>query len=101
MINDWEWVEGRMTSAAAYKELTCEVNCKYGAPMGRIDFGVKDPEKRTYSRKIPLIYDGAYDKGGAYWGCGKELRVDYQIHYESVGPDSFRSRISYAEYYRK
>ena len=24
-----------------------------------------------------MTSDGAYDKGGAYWGCGAELRVSY------------------------
>ena len=43
-----------------------EVNCRYGAPMGRIDF-VESETPRLYLRVI--CYSGqAYDKGGAYWG---------------------------------
>lgn len=52
---------------------TPDVNCKYGAPMGRmskchpgheaVDLG------RVYLRRIPLDA-GGYDRGGAYWGSG-------------------------------
>jgi hypothetical protein len=45
------------------------VNCKYGAPMGRSD---KWPEGtpadvKLYLRHMPLD-SGGYDAGGAYWG---------------------------------
>ena len=45
--------------------------------MGRADVGEKPTDKRIFNRRVPLIYDGVYDKGGAYWGMGKELRVEY------------------------
>lgn len=51
-----------------------------GAPMGRPDVG--EPPfpflENLYDCKVPMCYsDPAYDKGGAYWGCGAELRVRY------------------------
>lgn len=70
------------------------VNSKYGAPMGRssvfppiysiIDTGTKyivEPinkkSKRLFDCAVPMSGDGAYDKGGAYWGHGHQLRVSY------------------------
>ena len=74
------------------------VSCKYGSPIGRPDvlpdghsldniiitFGKKhsklvDPKTKTskiiFDCAVPM--NGAYDKGGAYWGLGDELRVQY------------------------
>lgn len=59
-----------------------KVSCKYGAPMGRPNVGyypkgfTKDL-KRVYDCAVPMSNDGAYDKGGAYWGTGRQLRVRY------------------------
>lgn len=78
-----------------------EVNCKYGAPMGRDNVGsqpvtitsgrncriVKKNQVKIYDRRVPMI-DGAYDRGGAYWGMGKELRV------------RFTKDLTYIEFYR-
>lgn len=58
---------------------------KYGAPMGRASWDERDPQtlnKSTTGNKVfdcavPMSSDGAYDKGGAYWGIGKQLRVKY------------------------
>jgi hypothetical protein len=47
------------------------VDCSRGAPMGRSNRGEKPEGKRIFCRKIRL-YDGDYDKGGAYWGYVKE-----------------------------
>jgi hypothetical protein len=50
-----------------------DVSCRYGAPMGRrsdnpdLFDGIKIRLCRVH------LYDGAYDKGGAYWGMGKPL----------------------------
>ena len=66
-----------MTSKQAYDLILCDVDCRWGAPMGRANVGEKPTDKRIFNRRVPLIYDGAYDKGGAYWGMGKELRVEY------------------------
>lgn len=74
-----------------------KLSCKYGAPMGR---GNKTPDYKytiidtegsrkhlvnTDTKESKVIFDclvpmdssGAYDKGGAYWGIGKQLRVSY------------------------
>lgn len=67
-----------------------KVNGSRGAPMGRDnvdDRPVKDglvleeyirkPKNRFYDCAVPMSSDGAYDKGGAYWGLGRQLRVKY------------------------
>lgn len=82
------------------KRVITEVNCKYGAPMGRrnidtrpklgvLSDGTKlvDASQPMYDKRVILI-DG-YDKGGAYWGIGKELRVE------------FNKDLTYINYYRK
>lgn len=46
------------------------VGSKYGAPMGRPDD--THLEGICSIAKVPL-YDGAYDKGGAYWGGPSDL----------------------------
>lgn len=89
-------------------KIITKVDCKYGAPMGRssilpqqysiVDMGAPhkflcDPitlaSKRIFDCKIPMP-DGCYDKGGAYWGHGAELRVSYTkdltyVHFYRVG----------------
>lgn len=50
----------------------CQVNCSRGAPMGRIDqhnWPASEEPAKFFLQAMPMI-DGAYDKGGAYWGCG-------------------------------
>jgi hypothetical protein len=49
--------------------------------MGRYGTGTKADAtgKRIYRRHVPLVYDGVYDKGGAYWGCGAPLYVEYTL----------------------
>lgn len=71
----------RTTSKEVYDSIVCAVNTRYGAPMGRPNIGSRESVKgqRIYRRKVPLIYDGAYDKGGAYWGCGLPLYVEYTL----------------------
>lgn len=64
------------------------VNSRYGAPMGRPNVGEKPTDKRIFDCAVPMS-DGAYDKGGAYWGIGSQLRVSYT-------KDLF-----YIEFYRK
>jgi hypothetical protein len=55
-------------------DLTPDVNCKYGAPMGRREWGPRDPDYEGvfYLQHISLD-SGGYDKGGAYWGIGSRL----------------------------
>lgn len=59
-------------------KIITKVSCKYGAPMGRANVGNKAPMGvKIYNCAVPMSNDGAYDRGGAYWGCGKQLRVAY------------------------
>lgn len=74
-------------------KIITEVFSRGGAPMGRRnvippyygrDFNWKGrkyipdgQKKRIYDCKVPMSPCGAYDRGGAYWGIGKELRVSY------------------------
>lgn len=48
-----------------------DVNSQYGAPMGRREYFEEDiiPCRCFRVRMV----DGAYDDGGAYWGCGVPL----------------------------
>jgi len=66
-------------------------DCKYGAPMGR--WGIGNPPslflERIYDCRVPMSGDGSYDKGGAYWGLGAELRVRYA------------KDLSYVHFYRR
>ncbi len=52
-----------------------KVDCKYGAPMGRLNTGDLPNDKKIYDCYVPM--NGAYDKGGVYWGLGAPLRVSY------------------------
>lgn len=45
------------------------VSSAYGAPMGRRS---KFITGKVHLQKVPL-YDGCYDKGGAYWGSPNDL----------------------------
>jgi len=68
-------------------KIITKVSCKYGAPMGRanVDNCPKETHKgqtythhgRLFDCAVPMSGDGAYDKGGVYWGIGKQLRVQY------------------------
>lgn len=60
-----------------------------GAPMGRPNVGTKPIVKRVYDSQVPMTKDGAYDSGGAYWGSGPQLRVQYT------------QDLSYIHFYRK
>lgn len=66
-----------------------KVNTKYGAPLGRRDIGKfpTDSNIKIYDRIVVLDRQG-YDKGGAYWGLGPQLRV------------SFTKDLSYVHFYR-
>ena len=52
-----------------------------GAPMGRPSIGDRSgvTGQRIYCRRVYLPIDGAYDKGGAYWGCGAPLYVEFTL----------------------
>jgi len=83
-------------------KIITEVSTKYGAPMGRNNVGsrpvtitsgphcriFKKNQKRIFDCFVPMSSDSAYDKGGAYWGIGRPLRVSYT------------KDLSYIEFYR-
>lgn len=73
-------------------EIITPVNCKYGAPMGRPDrtpdqyeiitnklTGEKFKAFKTgkICRKRVRLDSGGYDMGGAYWGLGAPLYVEF------------------------
>jgi len=66
-----------MKSSEAYNQILHDVNCKYGAPMGRFSNleSYKPHDKRIFDRAVPL--QQGYDKGGSYWGYPSNLRVEY------------------------
>jgi hypothetical protein len=85
-------------------KIITKVNCFYGAPMGRSDIGkrpititsgpnckiFKCNQIKIFDCAVPMSSDSAYDKGGAYWGIGKQLRVSYTkdlnyIHFYRLG----------------
>lgn len=70
-----------LRSADVYKQIICGVDLRRGAPMGRSNAGTAAlaAGKRIYRRRVPLVYDGAYDRGGAYWGVGTPLYVEYTL----------------------
>jgi hypothetical protein len=86
-------------------KIITEVSTIYGAPMGRPNVGTMETvstnlkgetvkffnieKKRIYDCAVPMSGDGAYDKGGAYWGLGAQLRVSYT------------KDLSYVNFYRK
>ena len=74
------------------------VNCQYGAPMGRANIDDRPAKNglvlesymkthKLHDCKVPLTQ--GYDKGGAYWGNSRELRVKYTRD------------LLYIEFYRK
>jgi len=81
-------------------KIITKVSTKYGSPMGRNNVGeyphtvtrgrnnriCKCDQKKVFDCRIPM--NGAYDKGGVYWGLGRELRVKYT------------KDLSYIEFYR-
>ncbi len=73
-----------------YGKVLYQVNSKFGAPMGRVKVGerplavtsgpncriFKKNQVKVFDKRVPMV-DGAYDIGGAYWGIGRELRVEF------------------------
>lgn len=70
-------------------KIITQVDCKFGAPMGRVSYDdrpklmqindkvFKDSSAKIFDCAVPMSGDGAYDKGGVYWGTGNQLRVKY------------------------
>ena len=80
-------------------KIITKVNCKYGSPMGRPNVDNRKTEVykdqlyakfngKVFDCAVPMSGDGSYDKGGVYWGLGKQLRVSYT------------KDLSYIEFYR-
>ena len=73
-------------------KIITKVDCKYGAPMGRHNIGQFPPtitsgphcrifkcnniKNKVFDCAVPML-SGGYDRGGAYWGIGRQLRVSY------------------------
>lgn len=84
-------------------KIITDVSSSRGAPMGRENVDerpagkdgcvlpeyMEDPKNRFYDCAVPMDNSGAYDKGGAYWGTGRQLRVRYT------------KDLLYIEFYRK
>ena len=60
-------------------KIITKVDVSRGAPMGRFGTGDKpsNPKVKIFDCAVPMSSDGAYDKGGAYWGLGRQMRVSY------------------------
>ena len=59
-------------------KIITKCNTRFGAPMGRANIGSAPTDgTRVFDCLVPMSSDGAYDRGGAYWGIGKRLRVKY------------------------
>jgi hypothetical protein len=77
------------TSSEAYKAIFTKAYSKYGASMGRCDINTCNKQivngkvmyeiGKLFDRAVTLYEYGCYDKGGAYWGQGAQLRVEYNI----------------------
>jgi len=67
-------IDLRKKSVRTIDLIVKKVNCQYGAPIGRPNVG-KRPETKVFDCAVPM--NGAYDRGGAYWGIGSQLRVSY------------------------
>lgn len=56
---------------------TPNVNCRYGAPMGRASDNLSAlvimPTDGPMTLQCVKVNYGGYDAGGAYWGCGLPL----------------------------
>lgn len=92
-----------MTYWQAFNQILHKVDTRRGAPMGRPNVGTepvivtrfngrnvrtcKCDQVKVYQRRVAL-YDGAYDRGGAYWGIGRPLYV------------RFTKDLSYVEFFR-
>jgi len=75
-------------------------SCKYGAPMGRESLvqGSYRPGIRMHMVRLRFV-DGAYDAGGAYWGCGNPIywavsdRDEGEFRFVGCYGDAFTDRI--------
>ncbi|MDR1716455.1 MAG: hypothetical protein LBS20_11490 [Prevotella sp.] len=108
-----EFIEGKKPekntkidpATIVFKKIINKVDSSNGAAMGRPNIGTTEDAKgkKIYSRLIPLPIDSAYDAGGAYWGVGDPLYVDFTLdmkyiyfHREYYGP-SKKASFQYPE----
>lgn len=61
------------------------VSCKYGAPLGRYSSKTYESGSGKISvHRVKMSGCGAYDEGGAYWGCASSWK---NILYRAAWPD--------------
>lgn len=77
-----------MTRLTTLSKIIHPVSCKYGAPLGRSNKGTMPEKGKIFDKAVPMSKDAGYDKGGVYWGIGKQLRV------------RFTKDMAYIEFYR-
>lgn len=61
-------------------KIITKVDVSRGAPMGRSNVGTwpaRLTAKKIFDCAVPMSGYGEYDRGGAYWGFGPQLRVRY------------------------
>lgn len=79
--NVYDYVFVRLPKNKVYArtidKIVTKLDCKFGAPMGRNNVGTKPQNQKIFDCCLPMSSDSAYDKGGAYWGIGNQLRVQY------------------------
>jgi len=65
---------------------------KYGAPMGRAEWGRPEdcPARGVHLFHVPLD-SGGYDRGGAYWGHGQRLYCAYGHEPQQAGGVAIRT----------
>jgi hypothetical protein len=67
----------KTTSAQAFEQIIDKVDTRRGAPMGRFGNGARPTDNTRVFRRRVYLDSGGYDKGGAYWGIGNPLYVNY------------------------
>jgi hypothetical protein len=72
----------KMKATRTIDKIICDLDSKYGAPMGRDNIGKRPTGKRIFDCAVPL--SEGYDKGGAYWGNPSDLRVAYTQDMEYI-----------------
>lgn len=75
---------------SAYDKIITKKSRQNRGGIGRPNIGKKPTDgTRIYNRAVLMDASGAYDRGGAYWGVGPELRVEYTMD------------LKYIRFYRK
>lgn len=76
-----------------------DVNCEYGAPMGRMNHPVSELTRTVRLFRVNLDV-GGYDDGGAYWGhgqtlyCATEVRTDgYRAFFRANSRDEAKTEV--------